>query len=49
LKRCLALTFFRTQTHPAPIVTARLAKITLPARMLFKTFLLFFRDIDFAL
>jgi hypothetical protein len=38
-----------TYTHPAPIITAKLTKKTLLAGMLFKTFLLFFRDIDLAL
>jgi hypothetical protein len=47
--RCLALTFFRALADPAPIVTAKLTKIALLARILFKAFLLFFRHINFAL
>jgi len=36
-------------TDPAPVVTAKLAKIALLARILFKGFLLFFGYINFAL
>jgi hypothetical protein len=45
---CLAGTFFGSTAHAAPLVTAKLTEITLLARMLFKPFLLFFRDIDLA-
>jgi hypothetical protein len=40
---------FWAQTYPTPVVTATLAKITILARMLFETFLLVFRKINFSL
>jgi len=47
--RWLASTFFRTQADCAPVITAKLTKIALLARILVKAFLLFFRHINFAL
>jgi len=38
-----------TQTYATPIVTAKLAKIAVLARMFSKVFLLFFRNINFPL
>jgi len=48
LGRCLAFAVFWDKTQSAPIVTARLAKIAILARMLFETFLLSFRNINFS-
>jgi hypothetical protein len=48
LGRRLARTSFRALADPAPVVTAKLAKIALLARILFKAFQLFFRHINFA-
>jgi hypothetical protein len=55
MKRVLLIVEFRavavfwTQADSTPIVTAKLAKIAILARMLFRASLLFFRNINFPL
>jgi hypothetical protein len=49
LGRFLAVVGFWAKTHSAPVITAQLAKITILARMLFETFLLVIRNINFSL
>jgi hypothetical protein len=49
LGRLLATAVFLAKTHSTPIVTAQLAGVAVPARMLFEAFILFFRNINFSL
>jgi len=49
LGRLLATAVFGAKTHSTPVVAAQLAGITVPAGMLFEAFILFLRNIYFAL